>query len=164
MPGSQRSSRSGRISRRLQESVTKDFEELLACFNARGVKAIIVGGHAVAFHGKPRFTKDLDFFVESSAENAACVIQALTDFGFEGLGLEAADFMSPDKVVQLGVAPNRVDLVTSIDGVTFEEAWSGRAPGHYGAQPASYLGKPELVRNKRAAGRPQDLADLDSLS
>lgn len=137
---------------------------MLACFSARGVKAIIVGGHAVAFHGKPRFTKDLDFFVESSADNAARLMQALVDFGFEGLGLEAEDFMSPDKVVQLGVAPNRVDLVTSIDGVNFDEAWSGRAAGHYGSQPASYLGKAELVRNKRAVGRPQDLADLDSLS
>lgn len=127
-------------------------------------EADYVGGHAVAFHGKPRFTKDLAFFVESSAENAARLIQALTDFGFVGLGLEAADFMSADKVVQLGVAPNRVDLVTSIDGVTFDEAWNGRAAGHYGSQPASYLGKAELMRNKRAVGRPQDLADLDSLS
>ena len=158
------SKRSVRTSRRSRESVTKDFEELLACFNARGVKALIVGGHAVAFHGKPRFTKDLDLLVESSDENADRLLQALTDFGFAGLGLTAEDFTSADTVVQLGVAPNRVDLVTSIDGVTFAEAWNGRASGHYGAQPAFYLGKAELIRNKRAVGRLQDLADIDSLS
>lgn len=158
------SKRFDRTSRRSQECVTKDFEELLACCNAHGVKALIVGGHAVAFHGKPRFTKDLDLFVESSDENAARLLLALTAFGFAGLGLSVDDFTSPDKVVQLGVAPNRVDLVTSIDGVTFAEAWNGRSAGHYGTEPASYIGKPELLRNKRAVGRPQDLADIDSLS
>ena len=157
------SKRSVRTSRRSRESVTKDFEELLACFNARGVKALIVGGHAVAFHGKPRFTKDLDLLVESSDESADRLLQALTDFGFAGLGLTAEDFTSADTVVQLGVSPNRVDLVTSIDGVTFAEAWNGRASGRYGSQPAFYLGKAELIRNKRAVGRLQDLADIDSL-
>lgn len=143
--------------------VTKDFEELFAFLNARHVRAIIVGGYAFAFHVKPRFTKDIDVFVDPTPENAARLVAALEDFGFGSLGLAAADFSSPGAIVQLGVPPNRVDLLTAIDGVSFEEAWAGRVSGQYGAQPASYLGIEELRRNKRASGRTQDLADLEDL-
>ena len=143
--------------------MTKDFEELFACLRHRNVKALIVGGYAVAFHGQPRFTKDIDVFIAPSPENAERLLAALTDFGFGGLGLSAGDFSTPGKIVQLGVAPNRVDLLTSIDGVTFEEAWSGRVPGHYGTQAVDYIGRAELIRNKRARGRPQDLLDLEGL-
>jgi hypothetical protein len=107
--------------------VTKDFEELFACLTARNVKALIVGGYAVAFHAKPRFTKDIDIFVD--------------------IGLSASDFTA-GRIVQLGVAPNRVDLLTVIDGVTFDEAWAGRAAGHFGKQPVSYIGRADLIRNK----------------
>lgn len=130
---------------------------------ARNVKALIVGGYAVAFHAKPRYTKDIDILIEPTAENAERLLGALGDFGFGGLGLTIQDFTIPGRVVQLGVAPNRVDLVTSIDGVTFDEAWTGRAPGRFGTQSVFYLGRAELIRNKRASGRPQDLADLDAL-
>ena len=130
---------------------------------ARNVKAIVVGGYAVAFHAKPRFTKDIDIFIEPSADNARRLLQALEDFGFGGLNLSVEDFTTPGKVVQLGVAPNRVDFVTAIDGVTFSEAWAGRASGRFGSQSVSYLDKGELVRHKRAAGRTQDLADLEAL-
>jgi hypothetical protein len=123
----------------------------------------VVGGHALAFHGRPRFTKDVDVFVEPTHENAESLLLALDDFGFGSLGLTAADFSTSGRIVQLGVAPNRVDFITSIDGVSFAEAWDGRAIGHFGAQPVSYLGRQELLRNKRAAGRPQDLADIDAL-
>jgi hypothetical protein len=117
----------------------------------------------LAFHAKPRFTKDIDVFVDPTPENAERLIAALDDFGFSGLGLAAADFSRPGPIVQLGVAPNRVDLLTAIDGVTFDEAWSGKVPGTYGAQPVFYIGIEQLKRNKRASGRPQDLADLESL-
>ncbi len=143
--------------------VTKDFEELFVCLNARHVRAVIVGGYAVAFHAKPRFTNDIDIFVDPTAENAARLVSALADFGFGGLGLTVDDFSRPGTIVQLGVAPNRVDLVTAIDGVSFVEAWEGRASGHYGSTPVSYLGRAELIRNKRASGRLQDLADLEAL-
>jgi hypothetical protein len=123
----------------------------------------VVGGHALAFHGHPRFTKDLDLFVEPSPENAAQVLLALGDFGFGSVGLVADDFAVPGKIIQLGVAPNRVDLMTVIDGVTFAEGWEGRIAGHFGAQPVFYLGRREFLRNKKAAGRPQDLADIDAL-
>ena len=141
----------------------KDFEELFASFNARSVKALIVGGYAFAFHAKPRYTKDLDIFIEPTAGNASSVIEALADFGFGGLGLKAADFVPPGNIIQLGVPPNRVDLITVIDGVSFEEAWAGRAAGRYGEQPVFYIGRAELIRNKRASGRPSDLGDLEAL-
>ena len=95
--------------------MTKDFEELFACLTARNARALVVGGYAVAFHAKPRFTKDIDIFIDASAENVGRVLQALDDFGFGGLGLSTTDFM-PGRIVQLGVPPNRVDLLTAIDG------------------------------------------------
>jgi len=143
--------------------VTKDFEELFACLAARGVRAVIVGGYAFAYHAKPRFTKDVDVFVDPTPENAALLMAALEDFGFGNVGLTAADFSAPGAIVQLGLPPNRVDLLTTIDGVSFEDAWAGRVSGLYGAQPVFYLGLEELRRNKRASGRAQDLADLESL-
>jgi hypothetical protein len=117
----------------------------------------------VAFHGQPRFTKDIDVFVEASPENAERLLAALSDFGFGSVGLDVSDFSTPGKIVQLGVAPNRVDLLTTIDGVTFDEAWTGKVAGHYGRQAVYYIGRAELIRNKRASGRPQDLLDLDGL-
>ena len=143
--------------------MTKDFEELFACLTARNVKALIVGGYAVAFHAKPRFTKDIDIFVDPRAENVTRLLQALDDFGFGGFGLSASDFTA-GRIVQLGVAPNRVDLLTVIDGVTFDEAWAGRVAGHFGKQPVSYIGRADLIRNKQASGRAQDLADIDALA
>jgi hypothetical protein len=142
--------------------VSKDFEELFACLTARNARALVVGGYAVAYHAKPRFTKDIDIFVDPSTDNVERVLQALTDFGFGDLGVVAADF-TPGRVVQLGVPPNRADLLTAIDGVSFEEAWAGRAAGHLGPQPVFYIGREDLIRNKRASGRPQDLADVDAL-
>src|SRR5437016_4044105 len=102
---------------------TRDFEELLRFFDSRGVKALIVGAHAVAFHAKPRYTKDLDVLVEPTADNASDILKALADFGFAELNLALDDFTKPGRIVQLGFPPNRIDLMTSIDGVSFSEAW-----------------------------------------
>ena len=142
--------------------MSKDFEELFACLTARNARALVVGGYAVAYHAKPRFTKDIDIFVDPAADNVARVLLALADFGFGDLGVTAAD-LAPGRVIQLGVPPNRVDLLTAIDGVSFEEAWAGRSAGSFGAQSVFYIGRAELIRNKRASGRPQDLADVDAL-
>lgn len=144
-------------------SVSKDFEELFACLNARGVRAVIVGAYAVAFHAKPRFTKDIDILVEPSIENADRLLAALADFGFGSLGLTASDFATAGRIVQLGYPPSRVDLITAIDGVDFATAWRGRVEGRYGSAAVFYLGKDQLIRNKSAAGRPQDLVDLATL-
>jgi hypothetical protein len=142
---------------------TKDFEELFACFANHGVRAVVVGAHAVAFHAKPRYTKDLDILIEPTLENAARVVAALVEFGFGEVGLTAEDFAASGRVVQLGHPPNRIDLITSIDGVSFAEAWRGRAEGKYGEAKVQFIGRDELIRNKRASGRPQDLADLSWL-
>lgn len=141
----------------------RDFCELLECFNASGVKAIIVGAYALAFHGAPRMTGDLDVLVQPEADNSQRVAEALTAFGFESLGLSAGDFLRPDIVVQLGVPPLRVDLLTGISGVTWDDAWAGAVAGEFGTVDVRFLGLAELRRNKRAAGRLKDLADLEAL-
>lgn len=141
----------------------KDFKELLELFNAKGVEYLVVGGYALAFHGAPRYTGDLDLLVRPTPENGDRILAALTDFGFASLGLKREDFLQPDQVVQLGVPPVRVDMITSIDGVTWEEAWSGSVSGEYGGASVRYLGRAEFIRNKRASGRQKDRADLESL-
>jgi len=141
----------------------KDFEELFGCLRARDVRAIVVGAHAVAYHAKPRYTKDIDVLIEPSEANAERLLQALDDFGFGSLDLSPEDFASPGKIVQLGYEPNRVDFITSLGAVGFEEAWAGRVEGRYGDQPVFFLGLRELIRAKEDAGRPQDLGDLDWL-
>lgn len=118
-----------------------DFEELFACLTARSVRYVVVGGHALAFHGRPRFTKHLDLFIEPTSDNAERLLLALGDFGFGGLGLTAADFSTTGRIVQLGVAPYRIDLITAIDGVEFGDAWAGQVQGRFGAQPVDYLGR-----------------------
>ena len=136
---------------------------MLGFFDARGVRALVVGAHAVAFHAKPRFTKDLDLLVEPTKENGRRIVQALDDFGFGSVGLEAKDFAEPGMIIQLGIAPNRIDLLTSIERVTFARAWAGRVLGRFGSREVFYLGREELIRAKEAAGRPQDEIDLQWL-
>ena len=143
--------------------LTKDLREFIALLNATKVKFLIVGGHAVAFHGRPRFTGDFDFFLERSPENAARVVEAVSEFGFAGMGLKAADFLEKGVVVQLGRPPNRIDLLTSIDGVEFADAWPRRAAGELDGIPVSFISKEDLLANKRAVGRAQDLADAAEL-
>ena len=142
---------------------TKDFEELLAAFLHREVRFVVVGAHALALHAKPRYTKDLDLFVQPSPENARRVVDALDAFGFSGLGITESDFDQPGRILQLGAPPNRVDLMTTIDGVSFEEVWNSRVEGAYGAIKVPFIGYEALVRNKTASGRHQDLADLETL-
>jgi hypothetical protein len=143
--------------------VQKDFRDLLELLNAHKVEYMIVGAYALAFHGAPRYTGDIDIFVRPDPENAQRVMAALNDFGFGSAGLTAADFEIGDKVVQLGFPPVRVDIVTSITGVSWEEAASGRVEGIYGNIPVNYIGREQFVLNKRALGRKKDLADLEAL-
>lgn len=141
----------------------RDFSELLASFNANGVEYLLVGGYALAHHGRPRFTGDLDLYVHPTPENALRILAALDAFGFGGVGLAAEDFCQPDRVIQLGRPPVRVDLLTSIDGVSWEQAIAGVEACHVDGHPVPVIGLREFVANKRASGRPTDLADLDSL-
>jgi hypothetical protein len=140
-----------------------DFRELLALFNAHHVEYLIVGGYALAFHGAPRFTGDLDIFVNPEATNAPRILTALEAFGFASVGLTPSDFERPDQVVQLGVPPVRIDLITSITGVSWDEAWASKVTGCYGDIPVFYIGRAQFVANKRATGRTKDVADLEVL-
>jgi hypothetical protein len=140
-----------------------DFRELLALFNAHHVEYLIVGGYALAFHGAPRFTGDLDIFVKPDTANAQRILTALEAFGFASVGLTRHDFECPDQVVQLGVPPVRIDLITSITGVSWDEAWAGRIAGRYGDIAVPYIGREQFIANKRATGRTQDVADLEVL-
>jgi hypothetical protein len=143
--------------------VQKDFKELLELFNRHNVEYVIVGAYALAYHGVPRFTGDMDIYVHPTPENAQRIFAALDDFGFGSLDLTAEDFQKPGSVVQLGVPPVRIDIITSITGVVWQEADKGKNEGLYGDVPVYFLGREQLVANKRATGRKKDLADLESL-
>ncbi len=143
--------------------VQKDFKELLELFNGHKVEYMIVGAYALAYYGAPRFTGDIDIFVHPSPENAQKILSALADFGFGSLNLKVDDFQTPDSVLQLGVPPVRIDIITSITGVSWEEADKGKREGLYGDVPVHFLGREQYIANKRAIGRKKDLADLESL-
>lgn len=143
--------------------VQPDFRDLLALFNAHHVEYMIVGGYALAFHGAPRYTGDIDIFVRPDVCNARRILAALDEFGFGDVGLTAADFENPDRVVQLGVPPVRIDMITSLTGVSWDEAVTGRIEGTYGDIPVHYIGRNAFIMNKRATGRKKDLADLEAL-
>ena len=141
----------------------RDLREFIESLNSHGVEYLIVGAYALAFHGVPRSTGDIDILVRASPENAARIERVLVDFSFASLGLSAADFVEADQVIQLGHPPNRLDLLTSITGVGFDEAWKGRVAAQLHGIPVHVLGRECLIRNKRATGRPRDLADLEAL-
>ena len=143
--------------------IQKDFKELLELFNAHKVDYIIVDGYALAFHGAPRFTGDIDLLVKADSENAKRVLGALEEFGFGSLGLSEADFVLPNNVIQLGVSPVRVDIMTSLTAVGWEKAQADRVQGNYGDTPAYFISKADFIVNKRALGRKRDLADLEAL-
>ncbi len=144
-------------------SLSRDFVEFVECLSHSGVDYLLVGGHALAFHGLPRFTKDIDFWIRPSEDNARRLLDALERFGFGGLDLAVGDFTTLGKVVQLGVAPNRIDIVNSIDGVDFATAWERRLESEYAGVPLLVIHRRDLVANKRASGRPQDLLDVQHL-
>jgi hypothetical protein len=143
--------------------VQKDFRDLLELLNAHKVEYIIVDAYALAFHGAPRYTGDMDIYVKPNPTNAQRIMAALNDFGFGSVELSAADFEVEDKVVQLGLPPVRVDIVTSITGVSWGEAVLGRVEGKYGNVPVYYIGRQQFISNKRGLGRKKDLADLEAL-
>ena len=143
--------------------IQKDFKELLELFNDHKVKYLIVGGYALAYHGAPRYTGDIDIFIRPDKENALCILYALNEFGFGSLGLKEDDFKTPNKVIQLGYPPVRIDIITSISGVSWEEAYEGRIKGKYGNVPVCYIGRYQYIQNKRASGRKKDIADLEAL-
>jgi hypothetical protein len=143
--------------------LTKDFREFIELLNSNGVEYLVVGAFALAHHGYPRYTGDIDILVRPTPENADRMIQTLNHFGFSGLGLTSQDFSNPDNIVQLGVAPNRIDLVTAISGMTFEEAWASRSEGDLDGLIVPFIGREALIKNKKSTGRAKDLGDIDEL-
>ena len=143
--------------------MNSDFKDLLSAFNAHGVECLVVGAFALAAHGRIRATGDIDIWVRPSTENAAGVLKALVVFGAPLHDLTATDLSRPGLVFQIGIAPLRIDILTGIDGVEFPEAWSSRIETRIGDQPVGVLSVEHMIRNKRAAGRAQYLADLEWL-
>jgi len=143
--------------------IQKDFREFVELLNEHEVEFIIVGGYALAFHGVPWFTGDIDVYVKADKENAKRILNALAAFGFGSLDLTIDDFLDQNKVIQLGLPPVRINIVTSISGVTWKEADASKEPGLFGDISVSYIGKEQFIINKRATGRKKDLADLEAL-
>ncbi len=143
--------------------MSSDFEELLRIFNGNEVKYLIVGGYAMMLYTEPRYTKDLEVWVLANPENAGRVWRALAEFGAPLAGLCPDDFAHEGFFYQIGRPPVRVDILMSIDGVKFEEAWPGRTQSHLGAQPACFIGKEDLLKNKRTTARHIDLHDAGLL-
>ncbi len=141
----------------------RDLREFVELLNSRGVEYVVVGGHAVAFHGHPRFTGDIDFLIAATPDNAARVLGCLASFGFPDLGVTVDDLMRAGQIVQLGRPPNRIDLLTSISGVEFDDAWRTRVAGTLDGLPVAYLGRDALRTNKLASGRAKDLADIEAI-
>jgi len=146
--------------------MTEDWADALASLLAEGARFIVVGAHAMAVHGVPRATQDLDIWIETTRENAIRVWNALVRFGapLEDLGITPDDFLRPGTVIQIGLAPNRIDILTEITGVDdFAAAWATRAEHDIGGRKIPFLGRAEMVINKRATGRLKDLADIEAL-
>ena len=145
--------------------MNQDYRDLLAALIAKNVRFLVVGAHALAVHGYPRGTVDIDVWIEPTPENAARVWNALSDFGapLGDLGISQADFIRPDVVAQFGLAPNRIDMLTGVSGLTFAAAWARRVEAQVEGVAAPVLGRDDLVENKKASGRVKDLADLRGL-
>ncbi len=141
-----------------------DFKEFIASLNDKGVRYLVVGGYAVALHGHPRYTKDLDVWIEMEKSNAARLLEALEQFGFGSLGLQVEDFLTADQVVQLGYPPCRIDLLLSLQGVEFEDCYASRVRVAFDGVAVDFIDVESLKRNKQATGRLQDLADVENLS
>jgi len=141
----------------------KDFEEFIRLLNYHKVKYLIVGAYALIYYTFPRNTGDIDFFIDNSELNAKRLVKVLKDFGFEGIGLVKEDFTKPDSVIQLGFPPVRIDILTSISGINFDEAYKNRIKAKLGNEKVYFISRTDLIKNKKAAGRTKDLLDIEQL-
>ena len=139
-----------------------DFNDFVAALNKNDVQYVIVGSFALAFHGCPRATGDIDFWIRPTSSNARKLLKALKDFGFGKLDISEHDVLSGN-IIQLGYPPVRIDLISVLDGLTPEEIWEGRLAGKFGDHDVNYIGKESFIKNKRTLGRHKDLADLELL-
>jgi hypothetical protein len=146
-----------------ERRMNPDFVDLLRAFAAADVRFLIVGAYALAHHGRPRATGDLDVWVEATPDNAPRVMRALTAFGAPLLAVTEQDFARPGIVFEIGVPPGRIDIVTELTGVLFAEAWPDRDPGRFGDLTVDFIGRDAFLLNKRATGRTRDMADIEGL-
>jgi hypothetical protein len=140
-----------------------DFSEFCELLSDHNVEFVVVGAHALAFHGAPRFTGDLDILVRPTLDNGRRLLSAIAAFGFPTTALTPDDVVAGNKVVEMGVVPVQIHVMSQIDGVTWEDVWHSRAAGTLGSRTVAFIGLDAYLRNKRAAGRPKDLADIESL-
>jgi hypothetical protein len=143
--------------------LTRDLREFIELLNSHGVEYLLIGGWAFSFHATPRYTGDIDFFVRCDSLNATRLKDALTEFGFTDLPGFEESFLQPDCILQFGMPPNRIDILTQISGVNFSEAWQSRISGNLDGIHVPIVSRDLLIRNKIAAARPKDLADVDTL-
>ena len=143
--------------------LNQDFKEFVVSLNDNQVRYLVIGGYAVSLHGYPRYTKDIDIWIDMSPENARRMVKAMEQFGFGSLDLQADDFQAPDQIIQLGYPPNRIDLITTPPGVEFEPCYASRVEVMIDDVKVNFIDLEHLKQNKRAAGRLQDLADLENL-
>ena len=143
--------------------LNRDLREFIELLNSRRVDYVIVGAHCLAFHGRPRYTGDLDILIQPTAANATRLLELLHSFGFSDARFDPSDFTQTEQVIQLGRPPNRIDLLTSLTGVSTGAAFSSKIAAEIDGVPVFVLSKEMLIQNKRAVGRPQDLADLEHL-
>jgi hypothetical protein len=144
--------------------LNQDFREFIQLLNEHNVLYLVVGGYAVAFHGYPRNTKDIDIWIYLDKDNAEKLLKVLQDFGFSSLDLKVEDFLDPDQVIQLGYPPNRIDLLTDLKGVDFNNCYSSKVAVEIEGIRVNFIDLEHLKKNKRATGRHQDLADIENLS
>ena len=143
--------------------LNQDFKEFIQSLNDNDVRYLVIGGYAVALHGYPRYTKDIDIWIQMTPENAEKMVTALEAFGFASLGLKADDFLVPDQIIQLGYPPSRIDLITTPPGVDFGTCYQSRIQAVIDEVTVSFIDLENLKKSKRASGRLQDLADLENL-
>lgn len=143
--------------------LNQDFREFIELLNKHEVRYLVIGGYAVALHGYPRYTKDLDIWIEMDSANAQRLMEALSEFGFGSVGLTQADFTTPDRVIQLGYPPSRIDLITTPDGVDFNTCYQSKLEISVSGVKINFIDLENLKRNKKASARLQDLADLENL-
>lgn len=143
--------------------VNQSFKEFLESLNANQVRYLVVGGYAVAVHGYPRYSRNLDLWIENTPENAEKLVRALEQFGFETSGLTVSDFLEPDTIIQLGSLPNRIDLLTSLLGVEFSACYGEKIEVDLERMPVFFIDLENLKKNKISTGRMQDLADVENL-
>lgn len=144
--------------------LNQDFKEFIELLNKNNVKYLVIGGYALAIHGHPRYTKDIDIWVEMTTENAEKIITALTEFGFGSVGLKTEDFTTPDQIIQLGYPPSRIDIITTPDGIDFTTCYQNKISIELNSILVNFIDLENLKKNKQASGRLQDLADLEKLS